>query len=422
MTEGSTWGWSSPSILSLFGIALAFIMLFLFIESRIIDPMIHLAMLKKRNVFFTNITAFIAGLANFLVFQSVIYLLQAPAPIGCSCSLFQAGLVLAPGAVLMLVTAPVAGAIVTKHGAKLPLFMGAVTLAASFCYFYVFHATQLQMLLGVMISFIGMGFMMVAMINIIIQSVEQSQTGIATGMNFIFRTVGGVVGPTIVGVYLTQYTTLIPKPTPHGLMMIPVPSNTAFDYIFLTASGISLVGVFIILLIKSRRDEVREGEEEEERIKRTGLEAMRSGTQLPNQQSNADATPNRVPVSTTAAPDVNNSPSVPRGTLVGQLPSPTSANVHRYGIEFMVRGGDRTRGANDVTILSANGHVTQLKAERSGEGDDQIQEITFTASDGNSREMRGAVAVRSAAPKKYALNISMTYEVRSIRQRGANSP
>jgi hypothetical protein len=88
----------------------------------------------------------------------------------------------------------------------------------------------------------------------------------------------------------------------------------------------------------------------------------------------------------------------------------------------MVRGGEGAHNANDVTILSTNGHVTQLKAERSGEGEDQIQEITFTAGEGNSGEMRGAVAVRSAATKKYALNISMRYEVRSIRQREANSP
>ena len=82
MTEGSTWGWTSPSVLSLFGLALAFITLFLIIESRVVDPMIHLDMLSKRNVFFTNVTAFIVGLANFLIFQTVIYLLQAPAPIG----------------------------------------------------------------------------------------------------------------------------------------------------------------------------------------------------------------------------------------------------------------------------------------------------------------------------------------------------
>jgi MFS family permease len=403
MTEGSSWGWASPSILSLFGVALAFIMLFLFIESRVGDPMIHLAMLKKRNVFFTNITAFVAGLANFLVFQSVIYLLQAPAPIGCRCSLFQAGLVLAPGSLLMLVTAPLAGAIVTRRGAKLPLFMGAITLAASFCYFYVFHATQLQLLLGVMISFIGMGFMMVAMINIIIQSVEQAETGIATAMNTIFRTVGGVIGPTIVGVYLTQYTTLIPKITPHGLMMIPVPSNTAFDYIFLTALGIAIMGILVILLIKGRSDQVHiEGEEP---VKRTGPEregrVEHLSVQIPKWPHDADAAPRRVLARTSTPLGANDSPGLPGRELGTQPSSFPTTKLHGYGIELMVRDGDRTHGENDVTIRATSGHVTQLKAERSGMGDNegesdgQIQKIIFTASDGSGGETQGAVAVGS---------------------------
>jgi len=421
MTEGGTWEWASSSILGLFGLALASIVLFLFIESRVADPMISLAMLSKRNVFFTNITAFIAGLANFLVFQSVIYLLQAPAPIGCSCSLFQAGLVMAPGSLLMLVTAPLAGAIVTRRGAKLPLFMGAVALAASFCYFYAFHATQLQMLLGVMISFVGMGFMMVAMINIIIQSVSQVQTGIATAMNTIFRTVGGVVGPTIVGVYLTQYTTLIRKPTPHGLMMIPIPSDTAFDYIFLTALGVAIIGIFVILLIKGRSDQVHI--EEGEPVERTKHEVEGKGrvevghrgvgVQIPKSKwpHDADAAPDTVLDLTAPALGANNSPVLPERELGSWPPTPTFSTTESrgYRIEFMVRDGGsfETHDANDITILSTSGHVTQLKAERSGVGDNsgsgngesdgKMQEVTFTASDGSGGEMQGAVAVWSAS-------------------------
>jgi len=419
MTEGSSWGWASPSILSLFGVALAFIMLFLFIESRVGDPMIHLAMLKKRNVFFTNITAFVAGLANFLVFQSVIYLLQAPAPIGCSCTLFQAGLVLAPGSLLMLVTAPLAGAVVSRRGAKLPLFTGAITLAASFCYLYVFHTTQLQLLLGVMISFIGMGFMMVAMINIIIQSVAQAETGIATAMNTIFRTVGGVIGPTIVGVYLTQYTTLIPKPTPHGLMMIPVPSNTAFDYIFLTALGIAIVGILVTLLITGRSDQVHiEGEEP---VRRMGpelegkgrvevkVEHPGVGVQIPKSKWSHDANEAVDTVLARTVPPLgaNDSAVLPSRGLGTQPSGSPTIKFPSYGIKFMVKGGARTRGENDVTILATSGHVTQLKVERSGMGDSngndndngeddaRVQEITFTASDGNGGETQGAVAVWS---------------------------
>ena len=74
----------------------------------------------------------------------------------------------------------------------------------------------------------------------------------------------------------------------------------------------------------------------------------------------------------------------------------------------MVKDSKKTHGENDVTILSANGHVSQMRVKRSGEGGDQVQEIAFTASDGSGREIRGAVAVRSAA-KQHAVNVSMMY-------------
>ncbi len=489
MTEGERWGWMSQNTLGLLGVALIFIVLFIVIEMRVKDPMINLEVLSKRNVFFANMAALIAGLSMFMMFQSITYLIRLPAPVGFHASIFEAGLLQVPGAILLLVVGPIAGIVVNKRGAKLPLVLGVVVLAVSFAYFYAFNSTKLEIVLGLLVMAVGMGLMMVSMINIIIQSVSQAQTGIATAMNTIFRTIGGVVGPTIAGVYLTRYRSPIMIPTPRGLITGPLlPNQTAFNYIFLTALGISLVGIVLTLFIKQ-----------------AGPEVAHPDTHIPNQRSDADATPNRVTASTAAtASDVNNSPSVSEEDLVDQLPSPPPAKAHRYGIEFMVRGGDRTRGANDVTILSANGHVTQLKAERSGEGDDQIQEITFTASDSNSGEVRGAVAVRSAdgghfirftpdklrdysiellvknglterdadavtvtavdaditqlkaersgegddqiqeitftasdsnsgevrgavavrsaVTKKYALNISMMYEVRSIRQRGANSP
>ncbi|MGB8311809.1 MAG: MFS transporter [Halobacteriota archaeon] len=489
MTEGERWGWMSQNTLGLLGVALIFIVLFVAIEMRVKDPMINLAVLSKRNVFFANMTALIAGLSMFMMFQSITYLLRLPAPVGFNASIFETGLLQVPGAILLLVVGPIAGIVVNKRGAKLPLVLGVVVLAVSFAYFYAFNSTKLEIVLGLVVMMVGMGLMMVSMINIIIQSVSQAQTGIATAMNTVFRTIGGVIGPTIAGVYLMRYKSPIMIPTPRGLITGPLlPNHTAFDYIFLTALGISLAGIVLTLFIKQ-----------------AGPEVAHPDTQLPKQRPGVDATPNRVTASTAAtASDVNNSPSVSEEDLVDQLPSPPPAKVHRYGIEFMVRGGDRTRGANDVTILSANGHVTQLKAERSGEGDDQIQEITFTASDSNSGEVRGAVAVRSAdgghfirftpdklrdysiellvknglterdadavtvtavdaditqlkaersgegddqiqeiaftasdsnsgevrgavalrsaVTKKYALNISMMYEVRSIRQREANSP
>src|SRR5665647_2626847 len=124
--------------------AITFAIAFIVIEMRTRDPMIDLAMLRKRNVFLPNITSFVSGLAMFMLFQSVVYIMEYPAPVGFGTDIFRAGEILAPAAAFMLVAGPVAGAIVTRRGAKLPLFIGAAILAASFYYYYLFRATQAQ--------------------------------------------------------------------------------------------------------------------------------------------------------------------------------------------------------------------------------------------------------------------------------------
>jgi EmrB/QacA subfamily drug resistance transporter len=379
MTEGERWGWTSQNTLGLLGVALIFIVLFVAIETRMKDPMINLAVLSRRNVFFTNMTAFVVGLTMFMMFQAITYLVRSPAPIGFGSSIFDAGLIQVPGAIVLLAVGPIAGMLVNKRGAKLPLVLGAAVLAVSFYFFYAFNSTKLEIVFDVIVMAVGMGLMMVSMINIIIQSVSQAQTGIATAMNTIFRTIGGVVGPTIAGVYLARYKSPITIPTPRGLIVGPLlPNHTAFDYIFLTALGISLMGVVLTLFIK-----------------RTDFEVMTPDTQLPKQQLDDEAAPSRT-LGRSAAMDVESLPSAPGGLTEDRSLSLPPAELYSYGVEFTVRGRKEIYGANDVTIIAANGHVTQLKAEWSGKGDDQVQKITFAASDGSGEETRGTVVVRSA--------------------------
>ena len=41
---------------------------------------------------------------------------------------------------------------------------------------------------------LGIGFAFAAMANLIVDAVDQSQTGVATGMNTIMRSIGGAIG------------------------------------------------------------------------------------------------------------------------------------------------------------------------------------------------------------------------------------
>jgi len=62
-------------------------------------------------------------------------------------------------------------------------------------------------------------------------------------MNTLFRTAGGVLGPTIAGAPLAEYDSPLVIQTPRGLIPCPLlPNATAFNDVFFTAPGISFVG------------------------------------------------------------------------------------------------------------------------------------------------------------------------------------
>ena len=265
MTEGERWGWTSLNTLGLIAVSLVFVVLFGLVEWRVRDPMIDLGVLSKRNVLFTNISAFVVGLGMFMMFQSITYLARMPPPVGFGSSIFEAGLLQVPGSILLLAAGPLAGRLVSKRGAKLPVVLGSIVLSISFYFIYVFHYTQAQVVFGLIFMSVGMGLVMVSMINIVIQSVSQFETGIATAMNAIFRTIGGVIGPTIAGVLLARYVSPLVIQTARGPVMGPLlPNATAFNYIFLTALGVSIVGVLVTLLIKGKGTEIEQQRRVEE--------------------------------------------------------------------------------------------------------------------------------------------------------------
>jgi len=78
----------------------------------------------------------------------------------------------------MLAVGPLAERLVSKRGAKLPVVLGSIVLSISFYFIYVFHYTQAQVVFGLILMSVGIGLVMVSMINIVIQSVRSSRRGL----------------------------------------------------------------------------------------------------------------------------------------------------------------------------------------------------------------------------------------------------
>ncbi len=205
ISEGRVWGWGSAAIIGLFAAAVVLLVVFALVEKRLTQPLIDIGLLGRPAVLTSNITALIIGFGMYGAFTLVPLLVETPpqAGYGFGASVTQAGLFIIPMAVTMLFASPLAGRIGAKAGFKLPLVLACVIGAAGFVLFAVAHGEPWPIYLGNGILGIGVGFAFASLANLVVGAVDPRQTGEATGINTIMRTIGGTFGAQIASTIVT---------------------------------------------------------------------------------------------------------------------------------------------------------------------------------------------------------------------------
>jgi EmrB/QacA subfamily drug resistance transporter len=199
VSEGERWGWVSPAILGLFAAAAAALIAWVWHEQRTREPLVDIGLLRLRAVWTVNLTGFLIGLGMFGSFILIPQFVQAPETTGYGfgADVTQAGLFMMPSAAIMLVAGPLAGVLAGRVGSKVPLVAGTACTALSFTLLAVAHSEAWQILVAVALLGLGIGLSFASMANLIVEAVPQRQTGEATGMNTIMRTIGGAFGAQI---------------------------------------------------------------------------------------------------------------------------------------------------------------------------------------------------------------------------------
>jgi EmrB/QacA subfamily drug resistance transporter len=259
LTEGESWGWGSARIVTLALVAVASLAAWRSAELRVAEPMVDIRMLAHRQVLFTNLTAIIAGFAMFGSFVLVPNFVETPHGLassvqrvvdyGFDASATKAGLYLLPSSVALLFAGPVAGLMARRTGAKWPLALGMVLVAAAAGSLALWHDDPWQILAAMPVLGAGIGFAYAAMATLITEAVRPNETGVATGMNTVMRTVGGVVGGQVGAALLSAHT----LPGTNG-----VPAVTGFTIAFAISAVAALVGAGVAVLVTPPRLRRRE--------------------------------------------------------------------------------------------------------------------------------------------------------------------
>jgi MFS family permease len=246
ITQASDWHWLSAKTLAVFAAGAILLALWVRNESASESPLVDMQMMRIRGVWTTNLVAFLIGVGSYASFVLIPELAQAPARLGYGfgASVSAAGLFLVPATVTTLITATQVGRLEARFGSRPPLLAAMVLLAAHFAFLLVARDEPWQVYLAATLlgGAIGLGF--ASLINLIIENVDAGQTGVATGMNVLMRTVGGAVGASVTASILAGTVGLAGHPSAHGYSL-------AFAFLLLAA----VVGSVAVLWIPSRRPE-----------------------------------------------------------------------------------------------------------------------------------------------------------------------
>jgi EmrB/QacA subfamily drug resistance transporter len=220
VSEAPVWGWLSAKTLIVFVVGAVLLVAWVRNESRSDHPLVDMRMMRIRGVWTTNA---VAALLRFGMYASFILLpefVETPtrAGYGFGTSVSGAGLFLVPSTIAMLLAGAQTGRLEKRFGSKPPLLAGAALTSAAYVLLAIGRTERWEIYLAALLLGAGIGFAFAAMVNLIIENVGPTETGVATGMNTVTRTVGGAFGGAAVASMLASTVTspIGPRPASGG--------------------------------------------------------------------------------------------------------------------------------------------------------------------------------------------------------------
>ncbi|BCB75776.1 MFS transporter [Phytohabitans flavus] len=208
ISEGGSWGWGSGRTVGLFAAAVVLCAVWVLVELRVREPLVRMSLLVGPRSLTANLASLLLGFAMFGGFTLISNFVQTPKDqlgYGLSGSVLDVGLYLLPSTFGMMLFSTLAGRFERRLGTAYTLAIGSLLVAASFVYLTISNGHVYDVLIysGVMGAGIGIGY--AALGTLAVQHVPMSQSGIASGINTLVRTVGGSISGAVTASLLTSH-------------------------------------------------------------------------------------------------------------------------------------------------------------------------------------------------------------------------
>jgi EmrB/QacA subfamily drug resistance transporter len=202
LIEAHHYGWTSTTIVALFGVAAVALAAFVLLEQRQRLPMLDLTLFRNGTFTGANLVAILVTLAMFGIFVFFPIYMQTYR----GWSPIQAGAALLPWTLLIVIFAPIAGKLSDRVGSRWLIAAGMTTVGLCCVELSTVgvHSSFWRMLPGFMLGGLGMSFVMTPMSAAVMGAAPVDKAGVASGVLNTFRQVGVALGIAIMGAIITN--------------------------------------------------------------------------------------------------------------------------------------------------------------------------------------------------------------------------
>ncbi|ROO83893.1 MFS transporter [Actinocorallia herbida] len=207
LTQGPSWGWASPGVLGLAGAAVVLCAVWVRVEGRVPQPLMDPRMLRLRGVWTANLGSILAGFCLMAAGVLMPLLVQAPVRdgFGFGGTATDTALVALPASLSMTVTGMLAGMAARRIGARAVLAVGGILTSASYGAMLLLHTEMWHLMATNAVRGAGIGLAYAAVAALVVAAVPLAQTGVATGVNTLLRTVGAGLGTQATAVMVAAF-------------------------------------------------------------------------------------------------------------------------------------------------------------------------------------------------------------------------
>jgi MFS family permease len=196
ISKAPEWGWASAHVLGLVALAGVVAVGWVRAERRARHPFVDLHVLGRGRSWTSHVAALLLGMGLYSGFVLLPQFVQAPASTGygLGLSVTTSGLFLLPWTGTMLFASALSARLSAGAGPRRPLAAGAAVGAGGFVFLATENTESWELLLASGLIGAGVGLAFSAVANLVVASVPPTETGVASGVNIIARTLGGAVG------------------------------------------------------------------------------------------------------------------------------------------------------------------------------------------------------------------------------------